>query len=61
MGGGVGGGTGAAGGARRQEDEEHAPASFLIDPDPDETFGANQATPPPVIGAWAEDAEGDDR
>jgi hypothetical protein len=48
--GGMGGG-----GAQQQEDEEHTHASFLIDPDPDETFGANEATPPPVIGAWTED------
>jgi uncharacterized protein YukE len=48
--GGMGGG-----GAQQQEDEEHTHASFLIDPDPDETFGANEATPPPVIGAWSED------
>jgi hypothetical protein len=52
------GGMGGAGGAHQQEDEQHTHASFLIDPDPDETFGANQATPPPVIGAWSED---DDR
>jgi hypothetical protein len=50
------GGMGA--GAQQQEDEEHTHASFLIDPDPDDTFGANEATPPPVIGAWAEE---DDR
>jgi hypothetical protein len=52
------GGMGGGGGAHQQEDEQHTHASFLIDPDPDETFGANQATPPPVIGAWSED---DDR
>jgi len=51
--GGMGGMGG--GGAQQQEDEEHTHASFLIDPDPDETFGANEATPPPVIGAWTED------
>jgi uncharacterized protein YukE len=49
------GGMGGAGGAQRQEDEEHTHASFLIEADPDEAFGANQATPPPVIGAWSED------
>jgi hypothetical protein len=49
------GAMGGAGGAHRQQDEEHTHASFLIDPDPDETFGANQATPPPVIGAWSEE------
>jgi hypothetical protein len=51
----MGGMGGMGGGAQQQEDEEHTHASFLIDPDPDETFGANEATPPPVIGAWTED------
>ncbi|MEV6829033.1 hypothetical protein [Amycolatopsis sp. NPDC051102] len=41
-------------GAQGQQDEEHTHASFLIEADPDEAFGANQATPPPVIGAWSE-------
>jgi hypothetical protein len=41
-------------GAQPQQDEEHTHASFLIEADPDEAFGANQATPPPVIGAWSE-------
>ncbi|QWF81432.1 hypothetical protein [Amycolatopsis sp. CA-230715] len=45
-------------GAHAQEDEEHTHASFLIEPDPDDAFGANQATPPPVIGAWSDDEEG---
>jgi hypothetical protein len=54
----MGGMGGMGGGAQQQEDEEHTHASFLIDPDPDETFGANEATPPPVIGAWSDD---DDR
>ncbi|MEV6873690.1 hypothetical protein [Amycolatopsis sp. NPDC051128] len=44
-------------GARPEQDEEHTHASFLIEADPDEAFGANQATPPPVIGAWSEDDE----
>ncbi|MBK1785185.1 hypothetical protein JHE00_12700 [Prauserella sp. ASG 168] len=48
------GGMGA-GGARQEEEKEHTHASFLIDPDPDETFGATQATPPPVLGAWGSD------
>jgi hypothetical protein len=51
-------GMGMGAGASQREDEEHTHASFLIDPDPDETFGANEATPPPVIGAWSQD---DDR
>jgi len=45
-------------GAQAEQEEEHTHASFLIEADPDEAFGANQATPPPVIGAWTED---DDR
>lgn len=44
-------------GAQGQQDEEHTHASFLIEADPDEAFGANQATPPPVIGAWNADDE----
>ncbi|ATY15268.1 hypothetical protein CU254_36390 [Amycolatopsis sp. AA4] len=47
------GGAGAHGAG--EEDEEHTHASFLIEPDPDDAFGANQATPPPVIGAWSDD------
>ncbi|WP_246257704.1 WXG100 family type VII secretion target [Amycolatopsis anabasis] len=49
-------GAGAAG-AQQQQEEEHTHASFLIEPDPDDAFGANQATPPPVIGAWTDDEE----
>jgi hypothetical protein len=44
-------------GAQGEQDEEHTHASFLIEADPDEAFGANQATPPPVIGAWSEDED----
>lgn len=44
-------------GAQGEQDEEHTHASFLIEADPDAAFGANQATPPPVIGAWSEDDE----
>lgn len=51
------GGMGAHG-AQAEQEEEHTHASFLIEPDPDDAFGANEATPPPVIGAWTED---DDR
>ncbi|MGW4485930.1 WXG100 family type VII secretion target [Amycolatopsis sp. NPDC004368] len=54
MGGGMGGGMGHGGG-QGQEDQEHTHASFLIEPDPDDAFGANEATPPPVIGAWSDD------
>ncbi|MFD9892140.1 hypothetical protein ACFWY9_22590 [Amycolatopsis sp. NPDC059027] len=52
------GGMGGAHGAHAEQDEEHTHASFLIEPDPDDTFGANEATPPPVIGAWSDE---DDR
>jgi len=55
--GGMGGGMGA-GGAHGTEDEEHTRASFLVEADPDEAFGANVATAPPVIGAWNDE---DDR
>nr|WP_051166512.1 hypothetical protein [Amycolatopsis orientalis] len=52
----MGGGMGGAGAHGAGEgDEEHTHASFLIEPDPDDAFGANQATPPPVIGAWSDD------
>ena len=52
------GGMGAgAHGAHAEEEAEHTHASFLIEADPDEAFGANQATPPPVIGAWSEDED----
>ncbi|MFG1640642.1 hypothetical protein ACGFMK_10165 [Amycolatopsis sp. NPDC049252] len=54
--GGMGGGM-APHGAQGEQDEEHTHASFLIEADPDAAFGADQATPPPVIGAWSEDDE----
>ena len=54
---GMGGGMGA-GGAEGAEDAEHTRASFLVEADPDEAFGANVATAPPVIGAWTDE---DDR
>ncbi|OZM71017.1 hypothetical protein CFN78_22240 [Amycolatopsis antarctica] len=54
----VGGGAGMGAARQQQEqEEEHTHASFLIEADPDEAFGANEATPPPVIGAWSEDEE----
>ncbi|TWH21159.1 hypothetical protein [Prauserella rugosa] len=55
----MGGGMGAAGAAAGtgQEEEEHKHASFLIEADPDDVFGANQATAPPVLGAWGPDDE----
>jgi len=51
----MGGGMGMAGAHGGEEEQEHTHASFLIEPDPDDAFGANQATPPPVIGAWSDD------
>lgn len=56
-GGGMGMGGGMGAGAQADQEEEHTHASFLIEPDPDDAFGANEATPPPVIGAWTEDDE----
>ncbi|WP_158075720.1 PPE domain-containing protein [Actinokineospora bangkokensis] len=49
-GGGFGGGVG--GGARGQgsEDEEHDRPSYLVEADPDEVFGTDEMTAPPVIG-----------
>jgi hypothetical protein len=39
-------------GARGQGDEdiERQRPSFLVEPDPDETFGTDEVTAPPVIG-----------
>ncbi|NIJ10086.1 uncharacterized protein YukE [Saccharomonospora amisosensis] len=50
-------GMGAAGGGTDDE-KEHTHASFLIEPDPDDTFGATESTAPPVLGAWGPDDEG---
>ncbi|SDC90207.1 hypothetical protein [Actinokineospora iranica] len=48
---GMGAGMGA-GGARGQggEDEEHSRPSYLVEADPDEVFGTDEMTAPPVIG-----------
>ncbi|PXY31177.1 WXG100 family type VII secretion target [Prauserella muralis] len=54
MGGAPMGGMGAGAGQQEQE-KEHTHASFLIEPDPDDAFGATVATPPPVLGAWGPD------
>jgi hypothetical protein len=43
--GGMGGGKGEGG-----EDAEHQRPSYLVEPDPDATFGTDQMTAPPVIG-----------
>jgi len=47
MGGGMGGGAGRGQGG---EDIEHKVASYLVEPDPDDVFGTDQKTAPPVIG-----------
>jgi hypothetical protein len=47
MPGGMGGGGGRGQGG---EDEEHQRPSYLVEPDPDATFGTDQMTAPPVIG-----------
>lgn len=48
----VGQGMGAGGGGRGrdEEDQEHERASYLVEPDPDSTFGTDEVTAPPVIG-----------
>jgi hypothetical protein len=54
MGGGRGGmGGGMGGGGRRgegEDDAEHERPSFLVEPDPHDTFGTDEVTAPPVIG-----------
>lgn len=49
---GQGGSPQLGGGARGQGDEdfERERPSFLVEPDPDETFGTDEVTAPPVIG-----------
>jgi hypothetical protein len=37
-------------GAKGEEDQEHSRPSFLLEGDPDEIFGSDQRTAPPVIG-----------
>jgi hypothetical protein len=46
-------GMGGMGAGRAQggEDTEHERPSFLVEPDPDATFGTDEMTAPPVIGA----------
>jgi hypothetical protein len=46
------GGMGGMGAGRGQggEDEEHERPSYLVEPDPDSTFGTDEMTAPPVIG-----------
>jgi hypothetical protein len=47
------GGMGGMGGGRGQnnaDDADHERPSFLVEPDPHDTFGTDQVTAPPVIG-----------
>lgn len=45
------GGMGGHGGrGQGEEDGEHDRPSFLVEPDPHDTFGTDQVTAPPVIG-----------
>jgi hypothetical protein len=49
----AGQGMGAGGGRGRgkgEEDDEHERPSYLIEADPDSTFGTNEVSAPPVIG-----------
>jgi len=49
--GGMGGGMGGGGrGQNSEEDTEHERPSFLVEPDPHDTFGTDEVTAPPVIG-----------
>lgn len=51
--GGMGGMGGMGHGGKRgegEEDGEHERPSFLVEPDPHETFGTDEVTAPPVIG-----------
>jgi hypothetical protein len=43
----MGGGAGKGGGG---EDTEHQRPTYLVEPDPDDIFGTDQKTAPPVIG-----------
>jgi len=47
--------AGGAAGAGAGSDQEHTHSSFLIEPDPDDVFGAGQSVAPPVIGEWSDD------
>jgi len=54
---GAGGGRGGAGGGaprgkgENEEDKEHERPSYLVEGDPESTFGSDQLTAPPVIGS----------
>ena len=48
---GMGGMGGAHGkGAKGEEDAEHQRPTYLVEGDPDEVFGTDMRTAPPVIG-----------
>jgi hypothetical protein len=48
---GAGMGMGAGGaGSRKEEDTEHERPAYLVEGDPEGTFGSNEMTAPPVIG-----------
>lgn len=55
--GGMGGMGAGAAGRTVENEQEHTHASFLIEPDPDDTFGAAGVAAPPVLGAWSPDDE----
>jgi hypothetical protein len=42
--------TGAGRKGKGGEDKEHKTAPYLKNPDPDETFGTDEKTAPPVLG-----------
>jgi hypothetical protein len=48
MGGGMGGARGH--GSEGEEDQEHQRPTYLVEGDPDEVFGTDMRTAPPVIG-----------
>lgn len=50
MGGGMGAGMGGGRGGKGGEDEDHQRPTYLLEGDPDEVFGTDQRTAPPVIG-----------
>jgi hypothetical protein len=50
MGGGMGGHGAGGRGQQGEDDTEHERPSFLVEPDPHDTFGTDEVTAPPVIG-----------
>jgi hypothetical protein len=45
-----GGGMGGGRGGQSDDDAEHERPTFLVEPDPHDTFGTDEVTAPPVIG-----------